>query len=101
MANIRMSSRSAFEDSPPKELLVATPASRARWMVPETRAFATELDEDTSFPVQCLARLCQLNLLTAPLPEAIGGEGLATDPRQAAALCELLQALGSASLPLG
>jgi alkylation response protein AidB-like acyl-CoA dehydrogenase len=70
-------------------------------MVPEARAFSAEQDEDNSFPVQSLARLCQLGLLTAPLPEAVGGEGLATEPRQAPTLCRLLQTLGGASLPLG
>lgn len=96
-----MSSPSTYEVTPPAEILGTSPVSRARWMVPETRAFAAELDEDNSFPVQSLARLCQLNLLTSPLPQTSGGEGLATDPNQASALYLLLRTLGGASLPLG
>lgn len=70
-------------------------------MVEEARAFSVEEDEDDSFPVQSIARLCQLGLLTAPLPETLGGEGLVTEPSQAVTLCRLLRTLGSASLPVG
>jgi len=88
-------------DGPPDHVLQDTPLVRARWMRAEARAFAVELDDDAAFPVQSLARLCQLNLLTAPLPTVSGGEGLATEETAALTLCGVLRAIGGASLPLG
>lgn len=48
-----------------------------------------------------IARLHSVGLMTAPLPLALGGLGLGTEPGGHLALLRCLTALGSADLPLG
>ena len=68
-------------------------------------AFAAErapaLDVDGAFPDLETEALADEGLLAAPLPRALGGEGLGTEPAGALPLLGVLRTLGSASLPLG
>ncbi len=59
------------------------------------------LDGDASFPGELLERAKAIGLLTAPLPVDHGGHGLATEPRQAAMLCDLLRTAGTVNLSFG
>ena len=69
-----------------------------RRILPAIAARAPALDVDGAFPAEDVAALRDAGLLAAPLPEALGGAGLGTDP---AALAEALRLVGRASLPLG
>lgn len=101
---------------PPDALLTAPLTARAAWIAEEAHSLAPEMDSDDAFPVQSLARLSRLGLLTAPLPpdtrrtgtghaDARHADsprlGLATDPAKAVGLCQLLRIIGNGSLPLG
>ena len=77
--------------------LVAT----LRTLLPAIAARGTALDDDRAFPVEEVAALRDIGMLTAPLPRALGGSGLGMEPEGAAPLCKALRLIGRASLPLG
>ncbi len=54
-----------------------------------------------TFPDESVAALAAVGALLAPLPCAMGGLGLGTEPEGAADCAALLAAIGQASLPLG
>lgn len=67
------------------------------------RIFAMDEAVDTTgrFPHDSIALLAEAGLLVAPLPRALGGIGLGSDPLQTAALAAVLTATGRASLAVG
>jgi alkylation response protein AidB-like acyl-CoA dehydrogenase len=77
-----------------------------RQLLEQVKALATRdddpsLDDDLAFPSKLLEQAKAIGLLAAPLPVEHGGYSLATDPRQAAMLCDLLRAVGSVDLSFG
>jgi len=54
-----------------------------------------------AFPTKSIALLRAAGALAAPLPRALGGLGLGTEPHGAADCAALLAAIGEGSLPLG
>ncbi|MDO9709478.1 acyl-CoA dehydrogenase family protein [Paracraurococcus lichenis] len=72
-----------------------------RRALPGIAARAPARDADGAFPAEDVAALREAGLLAAPLPPAMGGHGLGTEPAGAAALCTALRLIGRASLPLG
>jgi alkylation response protein AidB-like acyl-CoA dehydrogenase len=63
---------------------------------------ATGMVEDLAeFPAQAMRLLAEAGALTAPLPIALGGLGLGTEPQRGGVLLDFLHLLGQASLPLG
>lgn len=82
------------------------PGPGLRQLLDQVKALAAgnddaSLDGDASFPGALLERAKAIGLLTAPLPVEHGGHGLATEPRQAAKLCDLLRAAGTVVLSFG
>jgi alkylation response protein AidB-like acyl-CoA dehydrogenase len=69
-------------------------------LLPEIQEEALELDRTAQFPHASLQRLAALGLLTASLPEKLGGLGLGYGEQGASALLRLFMALGEASLPI-
>jgi alkylation response protein AidB-like acyl-CoA dehydrogenase len=53
------------------------------------------------FPAEAMRRLADAGALTAPLPIALGGLGLGTEPHRGGVLLDFLHLLGQAGLPLG
>jgi alkylation response protein AidB-like acyl-CoA dehydrogenase len=53
------------------------------------------------FPAAAMRLLAEAGGLTAPLPIALGGLGLGTEPHRGGVLLDFLHLLGQASLPLG
>jgi len=53
------------------------------------------------YPVEAMRLLADAGALTAPLPTALGGLGLGTEPHRGAVLLEFLHLMGQASLPIG
>ena len=72
-----------------------------RRVLPGIAARAPDRDADGAFPAEDVAALREAGFLAAPLPPALGGQGLGTSPEGAAALCTALRLIGRASLPLG
>jgi hypothetical protein len=70
-------------------------------LVPEMQDRAPRLDAEAAFPVDDIAALRELSVLTAPVPIAYGGLGWGTDPEGALYLVEALRLLGRANLSLG
>jgi alkylation response protein AidB-like acyl-CoA dehydrogenase len=68
--------------------------------LPEIQAEAAALDETVKFPHAAFDRLRAIGLLTASLPETLGGLGFGFGPEGAASLLKLLMLLGEASLPV-
>lgn len=62
---------------------------------------AAALDAAEEFPSVDIRLLRQLGLLAAPLPRALGGEGLGTEPDGAMPLMEVLRTLGRGNLAVG
>lgn len=60
-------------------------------------------DEDVqgAFPVRSFEALADSGLMTAPLPRALGGNGLGTDPHALTLLLRVLANVGRGSLPVG
>jgi alkylation response protein AidB-like acyl-CoA dehydrogenase len=83
---------------PQANLIALSSLTALRRILPDVAARAPLLDVDGAFPAEDVAALREAGLLAAPLPEALGGTGLGTDP---AALAEALRLVGRASLPLG
>lgn len=75
------------------------PAVPAR-LLAALRAGGEALDRGERGPSVELALLRDAGLLAAPLPVADGGRGLGSSATGAAAICEVLMALGGASLPI-
>jgi alkylation response protein AidB-like acyl-CoA dehydrogenase len=88
--------RSASVTIPPRN-----PESALRPLLPAIAARAAALDADGAFPAEDIEALGAAGLLAAPLPVALGGAGLGTEPEGAAALARVLRLVGRASLPLG
>ena len=67
------------------------------------RIFAMDETVDTTgrFPYDSIALIADSRLLVAPLPRALGGIGLGSDPQQTGALAAVLTAVGRASLAVG
>ncbi len=61
---------------------------------------AARTDPDATFPVDAMNALRRAGLLSAPVPQALGGEGLGQDG-QTAELLRTLVAMGRASLVVG
>ena len=81
-------------------------ASTRETLLDDVQTLADELfgqaDPDgTGLPRRALARLQQGNYLLAPLPHALGGLGLGTEPGGHRLMLRVLAALGSADLALG
>ncbi|KPF73014.1 hypothetical protein IP88_09765 [alpha proteobacterium AAP81b] len=70
-------------------------------MAPAVFARAGEVDAAAAFPAADIAALADAGLLTAPLPTALGGDGLASDAAQVDGLAALLTVVGDASLTVG
>ncbi len=70
--------------------------SRAREIGETAFARAGDCDEDGAYPAEDVAMLHESGLITAVLPVKSGGAGLSGVP-----LSEVLQSIGSGSLPLG
>ena len=70
-------------------------------LVPAMQARALTLDRDTAFPAEDLARLRDLSALAAPLPTALGGLGMGTEPAGALPLMDTLRLLGRGNLSVG
>jgi alkylation response protein AidB-like acyl-CoA dehydrogenase len=61
---------------------------------------ALRLDQISEFPHEIFSRLRNIGLLTATLPETLGGKNFGQRPEGAAALLQLLALLGEGSLPV-
>jgi alkylation response protein AidB-like acyl-CoA dehydrogenase len=70
-------------------------------MVPAMKARAERLDRDAQFPSIEFAQLRPLGLLSAVIPQRLGGLGLGIDGGSTLALLELLRLLGRANLAVG
>lgn len=70
-------------------------------LVPDMQARAATLDAHAAFPDEDVAALHRFGLLAAPLPGALGGLGLGTEPAGAAALLAVLRLLGHGNLSVG
>jgi alkylation response protein AidB-like acyl-CoA dehydrogenase len=70
-------------------------------LVPAMQARAIQLDRDTAFPIEDFNLLRNLGALTAPIPEALGGLGMGTEPAGALPLMEALRLLGRGNLCVG
>ena len=62
---------------------------------------AAALDETGSFPADDMADLRECGALAAPIPSALGGLGLGTEPAGSGAALAVLQTLGRGNLALG
>jgi alkylation response protein AidB-like acyl-CoA dehydrogenase len=69
--------------------------------LPDIQAEAAALDEAAQFPHASFEHLRGIGLLSATLPETLGGLGFGYGPQGAASLLKLLMLLGEASLPVG
>ena len=74
---------------------------RVRALVPGMRARAAELDVQAGYPSEDLAALLSAGAASAPLPQAMGGLGLGTEPSQADGILAMLRLLGSGNLSVG
>jgi alkylation response protein AidB-like acyl-CoA dehydrogenase len=70
--------------------------SRSREVGENAFARASDYDEDGAYPAEDVAALHESGLITAVLPVKSGGVGLS-----GVSLSEVLQSIGSGSLPLG
>lgn len=70
-------------------------------LVPAIQARAAEHDANGSFPETDLCELLETGAFAAPLPRALGGLGLGTEPDGASGLASLLRLIGRGSLVLG
>lgn len=68
---------------------------------PEIFADAADVDRDGQFPTDAIAAIAESGLLTRPLPQAHGGEGLAVDTAAVDSYAALLTDIGAASLTVG
>lgn len=64
-------------------------------------AHAGDLDHDNAYPTVDVRALAAAGLLEAPLPVAVGGQGLGLDPSSVSTLARVLMTVGGGSLPLG
>jgi alkylation response protein AidB-like acyl-CoA dehydrogenase len=85
------------------DALIGLPADeleRVRALVQHLQT--TDLIADAAeFPAEAIRLLAEAGALTAPLPIALGGLGLGTEPHRGGVLLGFLHLLGQASLPLG
>lgn len=70
-------------------------------LVPEMQQNAAALDRNGEFPTRELQALRRLGALSAPLPAALGGLGMGTEPSGALGLMEALRLLGRGNLSVG
>jgi alkylation response protein AidB-like acyl-CoA dehydrogenase len=70
-------------------------------LVPAMQARAADLDAQARFPREDILVLHRIGALRAPLPSAMGGLGLGTEPEAAETLSECLQKLGYAHVAIG
>ena len=84
--------------SPPGPL--PDPLVRASQAAEAIAATAPDRDQDRAFPAEALRELRKAGLLTAPLPRALGGDGLSEHGHRYA-LYRVLAEIGRASLPVG
>jgi alkylation response protein AidB-like acyl-CoA dehydrogenase len=75
--------------------------SRVEHLVPSMQDRAADLDHAAAFPVADVEQLREAGVLQAPVPVALGGLGLGTDPAVAADTLALLRLLGRGNLALG
>jgi len=73
---------------------------RIRTLVEPLQAAGLVADRP-EFPAAAMRLLADAGGLTAPLPIALGGLGLGTEPHRGGVLLDFLHLLGQASLPLG
>lgn len=59
---------------------------------------APALDEEGRFPAEAFGRIAAAGLLAAPLPRALGGLGLGSEPGRTLPLLQILKALGRGDL---
>jgi hypothetical protein len=69
--------------------------------VPSMQQRAIELDRSASFPCTEFDLLRDLSALAAPLPLALGGLGMGTEPAGALATMDALRLLGRGNLSVG
>jgi alkylation response protein AidB-like acyl-CoA dehydrogenase len=69
--------------------------------VPAMQRRALDLDQAALFPAEDFASLRAMGALAAPLPAALGGLGMGTEPGGALALMEVLRLLGRGNLSVG
>lgn len=81
---------------PPVDRLAA-----ARRVAAGARLRAPALDADDSFPTEDVRALADGDLLVAPLPVRLGGNGLGRDGPSNMEIAQILILIGGASLPLG
>lgn len=70
-------------------------------LVPDMQSRALALDQNGKFPSEDLDLLRRRGALAAPVPVALGGLGLGTEPNGSLALMQLLRLLGRGSLSVG
>ena len=75
--------------------------ARLRQAVPAITSRAPALDAAGAFPAEDIDALRGIGLLAAPLPEALGGLGMGTEPDGAADLLTAFRTLGGANLSVG
>lgn len=69
--------------------------------VPRMRQRAVTLDHDGGFPTDDIALLRAAGALAAPLPCALGGTGMGTEPEGSTALMQALRLIGEGGLSVG
>jgi alkylation response protein AidB-like acyl-CoA dehydrogenase len=69
--------------------------------LPAMQRRALVLDLDPAFPAEDFAVLRELGALAAPVPMALGGLGMGTEPAGARALADVLRLLGRGNLSVG
>ncbi len=65
------------------------------------QARAAGLDRDEAFPDEDIALLHSLGLLTAPLPQTLGGQGAGTEPAGCQLLFGILRTIGQGNMAVG
>ncbi len=69
--------------------------------LPAMQRRALALDRDCAFPAEDIAALSRLGALAAPVPAALGGLGMGTEPAGAAPLMDTLRLAGRGNLSTG
>ncbi len=75
--------------------------ARLEACLPTLQRRAAGLDAAAAFPAEDIADLRDAGLLHAPVPAALGGAGLGTDPAAAGAAMQMFRLLGHGNLALG
>ena len=94
--------RSAFDSPAALAALSASPSpSSLAELIDELQARAPELDQEGAVPIREAHLLADAGLLALPVPRALGGGGLGTDPGHTVTLLSLLSEVGRGNLSLG